>query len=372
MKFQISKESLLKIMANVNGAVEKKNTIPILLNVKIEAIAGKLNLTTTDMDIVVSAVSEDATIIEEGQTTMPAQLLYDIVRKIPEGVIVNITLQEDQNSALLEYDRSKFTLPCLDPVEFPVLSEGEMEHDFIISAKELSRIIDKSRFAISSDETRYYLNGLFLYVAKNIDSQLELRAVATDGHRLALSSFASDNFKEEVSGIIIPKKTVNEIRRIIEEEESVKVLLSKSKIQVKCKNCHIISKLIDGQFPDYNQVVPKNNDKVIAIAKKTIFDAIDRVATIANDKHRTIKLVLESGKILLQVSSSDGGFANEEVEVDFSGDKVEAGFNSRYLLEIINQIDGDELHLKFNDSFSPVIVDADGFSGLYVIMPVRV
>jgi len=372
MQFEVSKSSLVKILSNVSGAVERKNTIPILLNVKIEARAGKVDFTTTDMDIVITSTISDANIKTEGATTIPAQLLLDIVRKIPDGVNIDLLISEDGNQAIIKYNKSKFSLPCLDAIEFPTLSEGEMTHDFIIEAKELARIIDKSRFAISSDETRYYLNGLYIHIAKNDEGKFELKAVATDGHRLALSSYANDNFDKEIPGVIIPKKTINEIRRIIEDEDNVKVSLSNSKIKIKCSNCTIVSKLIDGQFPEYDKVVPKNNDKTININKKTIFDAIDRVATVANDKHRTIKLNLESGKIQLQVSSSDGGFADEEVEVDFSGDKIEAGFNSRYLLEIINQLDSNDINLKFNDSFSPVIVDSADLKGLYVIMPVRV
>lgn len=372
MQFEINKPSLLKILSNVSGAVERKNTIPILLNVKIEARAGKLNFTTTDMDIVVTASTSEVKINEEGETTIPAQLLLDVVKKIPEDVNINLELKEGDNLALLKYNKSKFTLPCLDPVEFPVLSEGEMSHNFTMSGKELAKIIDKSRFAISNDETRYYLNGLYLHVAKNEDNKFELRGVATDGHRLALSSFANDNFNEEIPGIIIPRKTVNEIRRIVENEDEVKVSLSKTKIQIECDNCKIISKLIDGQFPPYDQVVPKNNNKVVNIDKKTIFDAIDRVATIANDKHRTVKIALEDNKLTLQVSSSDGGFADEEVGIEFSGDRIEAGFNSRYLMEIINQCESSSINMKFNDNFSPVIIDSQNLNGLYVIMPVRI
>ncbi len=372
MQFEINKSSLSKILSNVQGAVERKNTIPILLNVKIEARAGKLNFTTTDMDIVITSTISDVEIKDEGSTTMSAQLLYDIVRKIPDDTNINIELQEDDTLAIIKYGRSKFSLPCLDPVEFPVLSEGEMTDEFNINAQDFARIIDNTRFAISNDETRYYLNGLYLHIAKNDSDELELRCVATDGHRLALSSCVSSDLTKEIEGVIIPRKTINEIRKIIEDEETIKISLSKSKIKVQCSNCTIISKLIDGQFPEYNQVVPKNNDKIINISKNTIFNAVDRVSTIANDKHRTVKLTLDNGKILLQVSSSDGGFADEEVEVEFQGDKIEAGFNSRYLLEIINQVGCDSIDMKFNDNFSPVIINSSSLKGLYVIMPVRV
>jgi DNA polymerase-3 subunit beta len=372
MQFEVNKSTLTKILSNVQGAVERKNTIPILLNVKIEARAGKLNFTTTDMDIVITSTTSEVTIQDEGITTIPAQLLYDIVRKIPDGTDISITLQEDGNLAIIKYGRSNFSLPCLDPVEFPTLSEGEMTHNFTINGKDLAKIIDNTRFAISNDETRYYLNGLFLHVTKNDEDQFELRGVATDGHRLALSSCTGPNLTEEIPGIIIPKKTVNEIRRVSEGENDMKVSLSKTKIKIESGDSIVISKLIDGQFPQYNQVIPQNNEKVINIDKKTIFDAVDRVATVANDKHRTIKLTLDSGKILLQVSSSDGGFADEEVAVDFEGEKIEAGFNSRYLLEIINQVGCASIDMKFNDNFSPVIVNSAKLNGLYVIMPVRV
>ena len=370
MQFEISKSSLVKALSSVNGAVEKKNTIPILLNVRIEAKDGKLSFTATDMDIVVVSLAA-ALIKKEGVTTIPAQLFYDIVRKIPDGANISVELQKAGNSIKIKYDKSKFSLPCIDPADFPVLSEGDMSIHFAVKSSDLMKVIDKTRFAISNDETRYYLNGMFFHITQ-LGSNAEFRGVATDGHRLALSSFMINDLKTSVPSIIIPKKAIHEIRRIIEGSEKVEIFLSKTKIKVACGDSIIISKLIDGEFPEYDKVVPKNNHQIIKVNKKVIFDAIDRVSTIANDKHRSIKFILEDNKILLQVNTTDGGFADEEIDVDFKGERIEAGFNSRYLLEIINQINGEQINFKFKDGISPALLDCDDGDSLYVIMPVRI
>lgn len=370
MQFEISKSSLVKALSNVNGVVEKRNTIPILLNVRIEAKSDKLSFTATDMDIVV-VVTCDLFLKKEGVTTVPGQLLYDIIRKIPDGSNISVELNDTNNSLIIKYGRSKFSLPCLDPSEFPILSEGEMTVEFKIKSAELIKIIDKTRFAISNDETRYYLNGLFLQ-AIEVGKKSELRAVATDGHRLALCLSSDLNFGSKTFGVIVPRKTVNEIRRIIEDNDEVSISLSKTKIKVCCGNSSIISKLIDGDFPDYEKVLPKNNDKIISVDRKLLFDAVDRVSTIANDKHRSIKFVLGDDKLILQVTAPDGGFADEEMGVEFSDSKIETGFNSRYLMEIISQIDREQINFKFRDGMSPAIINSDDYDAIYVIMPVRI
>ena len=372
MQFEINKTVLIKLLSNISGVVDRKNSLPILFNVKIEARAGKLCFTTTNMDLLIAANIENQNITEEGETTIPVQLFHDIVKKIPDNVAIKIKLQEKDNIVSVTYGKSKFTLPCLDPIEFPILSDGEPLNSFTIESKEFARLIDKSRFAVSNDDTRFYLNGIFLHSVINENNEIELRSVATDGHRLALSSLKSSEVTEDMPGVIIPKKTVNEIRKIIDNEENLKISLLNNKIRIKSGDYTIISKLIDGQFPEYNQIIPKNNDKVITIDKKIIFDAVDRVSTIANDQHRTVKCTLETDKISLQVNSSDGGFADEEVSASFKGNKIEVGFNSKYLLEIISQIDSSSINLKFDDSFSPIILNSDNLQGLYVIMPVKI
>lgn len=370
MKFEISKALILKALSNVNGAVEKRNTIPVLLNVKIEAKNGKIDLTATDMDIVIVS-SSLANVKKDGATTVPAQLFYDVVRKIPDGVNIDVALSEDKSNIKISYGKFKFSLPCIDPAEFPVLSEGEMAVNFNIKSAELIKIIDQTKFAISSDETRFYLGGMFLHATQGAKG-IELRGVATDGHRLALASSSQSSLTSAIGGVIIPKKTINEIRKIIEGNEESEVSFSKAKIKVKSGGSTVISKLIDGEFPEYDKVIPKGNDKMVKVDRKLLFDAIDRVATIATDKNKSIKFVLSEGKITLQVSTSDGGNADEEIEASFKGGTIETGFNSRYLLEIVGQIDQDQININLKDGNSPALINTGDNSGLYVIMPVRI
>lgn len=370
MKFEISKSSILKALSNVNGAVEKRNTIPVLLNVKIEAKNNKIDLTATDMDIVITS-SSPATIKKDGITTVPAQLLYDVVRKIPDEANISVALTEDGSTIKISSGKFKFSLPCLDPAEFPVLSEGDMLVNFNIKSSDLIKIIDKTKFAISSDETRFYLGGMFLHSIQT-PKGIELRGIATDGHRLALASSYKSDLSSAIPGVIIPKKTINEIRKIIEDNENSEVAFSKAKIKIKSGGSTIISKLIDGEFPEYDKVIPKGNDKLVKVNRKLIFDAVDRVATIATDKNKSIKFIVSDDKINLQVNTNDGGNADEEIEANFKGDTIETGFNSRYLLEIVGQIDAEQININLKDGNSPALITTDDHSGLYVIMPVRI
>lgn len=368
MQFEVAKPVLLKAISNVNGAVEKKNTIPVLQNIKIEVKNGKVNLAATDMDILVT-VAFEADIKTSGTTTVPAQMFFDIVRKIPDLSAILIS-QESPSILQIKSGKSKYNLPCIDASEFPNLSEGELGKEIEVNSEGLARMIDKTRFAISSDETRYYLNGLFLQALKR-DSGFELRTVATDGHRLALSYLPCDNIATEF-GVILPKKSVAEIRRIIDGSKSLKIAVSRVKIKIIADNTVIISKLIDGEFPDYEKVLPKSNNQISVINKKSFFDCVDRVSTVATDKHRSLKLTIENGKMNLQVSTNDGSFAYEELDVNYTSDKIETGFNSRYLLDVISQIDKEELMMRFKDGASPAIVEAKEMSSVFVIMPVRI
>jgi DNA polymerase-3 subunit beta len=366
MQFEAAKQSLLKAISNVSGAVERKNTIPVLQNIKIEAQktkdGDKIILSATDMDILVTATFE-ADIKKSGITTVPAQMFFDIVRKIPEGAIM-IT-QESETILQIKSGKSKYSLPCIDATEFPNLSEGELGEEVEIKSDDLIQMIEKTRFAISSDETRYYLNGLYLHADKDT-----LRTVATDGHRLALAF--TDLEVKTAFGVILPKKSVAEIRKIIDSAKQVRFAISRVKIKVVADQTTIISKLIDGEFPDYDRVLPKNNSHLAVINKKDFFDCVDRVSTVATDKHRLVKMILENGKLSLQVSTNDGSFAYEELDVNYAGERIETGFNSRYLLDIIGQIDGDEVLMRFKDGASPAMVEAKKMKAVFVIMPVRI
>ena len=374
MQFEVTKQVLLKAIASVNGAVEKKNTIPVLQNIKIEAQKNSQGvdvvlLIATDMDILVTSNFE-ADMKKGGTTTVPSQMFFDIVRKIPDSAQIMIS-QESPTILQIKSGKSKYSLPCIDAAEFPNLSEGELGEEVEVEAEKFAKMIDKTRFAISNDETRYYLNGLYLQAMATQGSDFELRTVATDGHRLALSLLVSDKFKTPF-GVILPKKSVAEIRRVIDGVKSVKLAVSRVKIKITTDQTTIISKLIDGEFPDYDKVLPKNNTQIALINKKIFFDCVDRVSTVATDKHRSVKLVVENGKMNLQVSTNDGSFAYEELDVNYSGERIETGFNSRYLLDIIGQIDKEELLMRFKDSVSPAIIEAKEMNSVFVIMPVRI
>ena len=368
MQFEVAKSVLLKALGNVNGAVEKKNTIPVLQNVKVEAQNGKVILSATDMDIIVTANFETE-MVSNGTTTVPAQMFYDIIRKIPDATKITVT-QENPNILNIKSGKSKYNLPCIDASEFPSPSEGELGAEVEVDAEKLAKIIDKARFAISNDETRYYLNGLYLHAVKT-DKAYELRAVATDGHRLAVAHLAAEKLNAEF-GVIVPKKSVTEIRRIIDGAKKLTVAVSRAKIKIAADHTTIISKLIDGDFPDYTKVLPKNNTQVATVNKRALFDCVDRVSTVASDKHRSVKMSVDKNKITLQINATDGSFAHEELDAVYDGDKIEIGFNSRYLLDVISQVDKEELQFKFKDGNSPALVEANDFNASFVIMPVRI
>ena len=374
MKFVVEKENLIKALNNVNGAVGKKNiTIPILLNIKLEAKDDLLSLTGTDLDIVVSS-SFKTNIEKEGVITVPAQLFYEISKKIPDGSQISVALSEDQKILEIKYGKSKFKLPCISAEDFPVIEEGEIKKSFEMDTQDLLHIIDKSRFAISTDETRYYLNGIYFH-SKDVDGKVLLRGTTTDGHRLAVVEAKMPKDCDTIEGVIIPKKTVAEIKKVLETAgKTIEIALSKTKMKLKTNDTILISKLIDGEFPNYEKVIPVGNDKIATINKKIFANAIDRVSTVAIDKHRAIKLTIKRDSLLMQVDTTDGSFGNEEIKINFPYDEViEAGFNSRYMLDILTQIDKDITLIKFKDGNSPVIITGeDEKNALFVLMPVRI
>jgi len=366
MQFEVHKSIILKAVSDTIGAVEKKNTIPVLQNIKIAVADDKVMLSATDMDILITS-EFDCDMKNSGSTTVPAQMFFDIIRKIPDGLIL-FTL--DQNLTIqIKSGKSKYNLPCIESSEFPVLGETEMTNQIEIEPTKLIKMIDKTRFAISNDESRYYLNGL-LFQAYQLENVKELRTVATDGHRLALSFMESD-FNENFS-VIIPKKSVNEIRRIIDGAKKIMVNTSRTKIKIVADRSTIISKLIDGEFPEYQKVLPKNNTQIALVNRKNFYDCVDRVATVASDKHRSVKLIFEIGKVSFQVGPDENPLAFEEIDINYSGDKIETGFNAKYLLDIISQVEKEDIIIKLKDSMSPTLIEAQDMSSVFVIMPVRV
>ena len=370
MKMTIERAVLLKSLGHVQSVVERRNTIPILSNVKLEAGDGsvRLNATDMDLDIVEEAVADVTT---PGATTVSAHTLYDIVRKLPDGAQVNIDGGGGQ--VILSAGRSRFTLASLSIDEFPVLSGGELPHQFTVAAAELRGLIDRTRFAISTEETRYYLNGIYLHQADR-DGATLLRAVATDGHRLASVEIPLPSGADGMPGVIVPRKAVAELRKLIDESgDEVAVSLSESKIRFAFDNAVLISKLIDGSFPDYQRVIPEGNDKVMEVNCGGFAEAVDRVSAISSEKSRAIKLSLDGGTLVLSASSPEHGSAIEELEVVYDGDLLEIGFNSGYLLDVTRRIEGETARFTMADSASPTVMqETDDASALYVLMPMRV
>ncbi len=372
MKLTIERAALLKTLAHVQSVVERRNTIPILSNVLIDAGDGELALTATDMDltIVETVAAEVAT---AGATTAPAHTLYDIVRKLPEGAQVEIGSSGDGAQLTVKAGRSVFTLATLPKEDFPTMGEVDLPHDFRLAGRDLRNLIDRTRFAISTEETRYYLNGIYVHAAES-EGVACLRAVATDGHRLARFEMPLPEGASGVPGVIIPRKAVAELRKLIDEtEEPVSVSLSDTKVRFAFGPTVLTSKLIDGTFPDYERVIPSGNDKVIEVDCRAFAQAVDRVSTISSEKSRAVKLVIENGGITLSASSPENGTATEEIEISYGGPGLEIGFNSRYLLDIAQQIEGEAAEITLADAASPTIVrDRADPSALYVLMPMRV
>ena len=371
MKLTIEQNNLVKSLGHVQSVVERRNTIPILSNVKIEAGDGvvKLNATDMDQDIVEATPAQVST---PGATTVSVHTIYDIVRKLPNGTQVDLDASGD-GELVLSAGRSRFTLQTLPTEEFPVLSGGELPTAFSLAASELRTLIDRSRFAISTEETRYYLNGIYLHKAERSGSAM-LRAVATDGHRLASVETPLPVGAENMPGIIVPRKAIAELRKLIDEfNDQIQISLSETAICFSFDNVVLTSKLIDGTFPDYERVIPNGNDKTMEVDCKLFADAVDRVSAISSEKSRAIKLALSKNLLLLTASSPEHGSAIEELEVAYNSDALEIGFNSGYLLDISRQIEGDTARFTMADSASPTIVqELDDTSALYVLMPMRV
>ncbi len=372
MKLTTERADLLTSLGHVQSVVERRNTIPILSNVLLEAAEGKLSLTATDLDLAI-VDKAPAEVTQEGATTTPAYILYDIVRKLPDGAQVSLGLSEDGGRLNVTAGRSEFNLPCLPREDFPAMSGGELPHRFMVGGAELRRLIDKTRFAVSTEETRYYLNGIYLHAAE-AQGVAMLRAVATDGHRLARVDTPLPEGAAGIPGVIAPRKAVSELRKLIEETDGAsEVALSDTKIRFAFDEAVLTSKLIDGTFPDYHRVIPEGNDKLMEADTKVFAEAVDRVSTVSTEKSRAIKLALDQGRAVLAANSPDSASASEEIAVSYDQEALEIGFNSRYLLDITAQIEGDQAQFVLADAVSPTLVrDGADDGALYVLMPMRV
>ncbi len=374
MKFKADRATLLKALAHVQSVVEKRNTIPILANVMITAGDGKLTLTATDMEI---AIIEDvpAAVVRNGACTAPAATLYEIVRKLPDGAEVELDHPGGDAQLGLRAGRYSTHLVVLPTDDFPSMTAGALPHRFTLSAQHLRTMIDRTRFAISTEETRYYLNGIYLHVTESEGTRV-LRAVATDGHRLARVEDPLPDGAGGIPGVIIPRKTINELRKLLDEVTGgVEIALSDTRVQFHVDSIILTSKLIDGTFPEYERVIPRNNDKVLRVGTKDFSDAVGRVAAISSERSRPVKLTLQRDLLVLSATSPEQGDASEELDSDrvkYESAPLEIGFQARYLNDITDQIQG-EVEFCFSDGSAPTVVrDAGDASALYVLMPMRV
>ena len=373
MKLTIERAALLKALGHVQSAVERRNTIPILSNVLLSAERDRLTFSATDLDMEI--IDEAfAQVDQPGQITAPAHTLYEIVRKLPDGADVSLAFSGEDPRLTVQAGRSRFNLPVLPAGDFPVMSSDGLGGRMSVDVGELIRLIDKTRFAISAEETRYYLNGLYLHTVATEGGAPRLRAVATDGSRLALAEMPAPEGAVGAPGVIVPRKTVGEARRLLEDAgESVELAISPQKVRFELAGAALTSKVIDGNFPDYGRVIPKDNNRIVRVDAKLFAQAVDRVATISAEKSRSVRMAIESGRVVLTVRNMEAGQAVEELEIEYDGEPFELSFNARYLLDITDQISGETAELRFGGPNDPALVLDPGDAAVqYILMPLRV
>lgn len=370
MKVRIERAALLKAMSRAQGVVERRNTIPILSNALIEAAEGVVRFRATDLDIEIQETAP-ATVMKAGAATAPAQILHEIARKLPDGSEVTLETKEDGRLEV-SAGRSRFSLPTLPREDFPIMASATYQTGYRIPAPQLRRLFEKASFAISTEETRYYLNGVFLHAPEAAPGAL--RAVATDGHRLARIDAPLPEGAAGCPGVIVPRKTVGELKKLLEDDEAViGVSVSETKIRFESGALTLTSKVIDGSFPDYTRVIPSSHTRRLEVDADEFARAVDRVATVSADRARAVKLALTEDRLTLSVSTPDAASASDEIAVAYSDDPMEIGFNARYLLEIAGQVDRENAVLLFNGPGDPTLVrEGDDETAIYVVMPMRV
>jgi len=372
MKLSIERATLLKALAQAQSVVERRNTIPILANVLIEAEGAQVSFRATDLDIEV--VDRAPALVERaGATTVSAVMLHEIVRKLPDGALVNLAEDAAAGRLTITAGRSTFNLATLPKEDFPVMASSEYASNFAARAADLRRLFDKAKFAISTEETRYYLNGVYMHVSQG-DGGRVLRCVATDGHRLARIDTALPEGAEAMPGVIVPRKTVIELRKLLEDDDvRIAVSVSETKVRFATPAITLTSKVIDGTFPDYTRVIPTGNTRRLEVDAKEFARAVDRVATVSSERSRAVKLSLDEDRLILSVNAPDSGAAEEELAVAYGDERLEIGFNAKYLLEIASQVDRENAVFLFNSAADPTLMrEGNDMSAVYVVMPMRV
>ena len=372
MKFIVTKSDIFKTLSHLQNIVSKKNTLPILSNILIEAENNSLTLSSTDMDISIKETIA-CNVIDRGSTTLNAHMMFEIIKKLPDASEIEF-ISNDGKILTIRSNVSKFSLSCLPKDEFPIIETNiNNSKKIIVNSQTILNQINRTKFAISNEETRYFLNGLYFNISSN-EKNSTMTFVGTDGHRLATSSVVINNSIDEIPGVIIPKKTINELSKLLSENyDDIEIDISINKIIFFIDKLILISKLIDGNFPDYTRVIPKNNNNDLMIDRQNLLSAVDRVSTIANEKSPSIKLKLLKNLINLSSNNSENSTATEDIEANYEGNDIEIGFNSRYIMDILDNLDGKEIKISFNDNSSPIVIQEKIDSeNIYVLMPMRV
>ena len=369
MKFNINQQDLQKSLNYCQGVIEKRSTLPILSNVLLDVSNGKLTITATDLDLIFIHQISNIEILEEGKTTTSASIMYDIVRKISSGKKINFS-NPSENKLQLESEKSQFNLNCINASEFPLTDENFNKNEFVINSKHFLKLLNKCKFSISNDETRHYLTGIFFHQTQ-IEDKIYLTAAATDSHRMSISKIRLKN-KIEFDPIILPKKTIFQLCSILEDfDGDIKISNIKSKIKFEINDSILISKLIDGKFPNYVQVIPKENQKKLEVDIKSFLNSVDRVASVSLDKKDGVKFSLSKDILKLSVNNTNSGDGKESLSVKFD-DELVISFNSRYLIDVASQLDGEKIEIYLKDSGLPALIkDPADFDSIYVVMPMK-
>tara|TARA_B100000575_G_C23088366_1_gene627362 strand:- start:149 stop:1264 length:1116 start_codon:yes stop_codon:yes gene_type:complete len=371
MKFNVQKNKIFKTISHLQGIVDRKNSLPILSNILIEAKSNNLTLSSTDMDISITEnISCD--VLEEGSITINAQIIYDIIRKLDDGSEVEI-ISNDSKLLTVRANGSRFSLACLPKEDFPIIDDKNNGLKIKINSSIFYKLINKTKFAISNEETRYFLNGLYFNISKENNKNL-ITLVGTDGHRLAKFSTTTEKIEDEVSGVIIPKKTIYELGKLLSEiNREIEIDISSNKIIFYIDNVILISKLIDGNFPDYKRVIPVNNKNILEINRKDLLSAVDRVSTVINERSPVIKFKLLNNVLNLNTINNENSTATEDVNTNYTGEDIEIGFNSKYIMDILNNLEDEKINISFKDNSSPIIAtETTNPELVYVLMPMRV
>ncbi len=372
MKLSVDRSVLLKALSHTQTVVERRAVTPVLSNVLLEAEGAHLKISATDLDISIIETIP-AGVSDTGSTTVSAHMFYDIVRKLPEGSDIELSEKPDSHSLTLKCGKAKFSLPTLNAKDFTNIKTSGLPHSFVISAGELSHLIGSTRFSMSTDESRYYLNGIYFHT-READQQHVLSAVSTDGHRLALAEVPEPQGAHGMPDVIIPKKTIGEISKLLDEAQGdVEISLSHTQITFNFGKALVASRLIDGAFPDYTKVIPQSNESSLTLSRKLFSEAVDRISTISLEKTRSVKMTVEPKSITISASTNNQGSGTEELDATYDGQRLSMGFNARYLLEIAQQIKGETIQFKLSNEDTPAVIKGiDGSDVLYVLMPMRV